>query len=68
MLIIGRKTQERKITDKIKKEKDIKEDEKSLKGQEKKENRKYLHFFFNPLQPSVSFLYPLKTSEKLKVF
>ena len=25
----------------------IKEDEKRLKGQEKKENRKYLHFIFN---------------------
>ena len=24
--------------------------------------------FFNPLQPGVAFLYPLKTSENLKVF
>ena len=38
------KTQERKMTDQVKKNKDIKEDEERLKGQEKKENRKYLHF------------------------
>ena len=41
------KTQERKMTDQIKKNKDIKEDEESLKGWEKKENRNYLHFIFN---------------------
>ena len=34
------KTQERKMTDKIKKNKDIKEDEDRPKGQEKKETRK----------------------------
>ena len=36
--------QERKMTDQVKKNKDIKEDEERLKGQEKKENTKYLHF------------------------
>ena len=40
-------TQERKMTDQVKKNKDIKEDEERLKRQEKKENRKYLHFTFN---------------------
>ena len=47
MLIVGGGTQERKMTDQIKKNKYIKEGEESLKGQEKKENRKYLHFIFN---------------------
>ena len=37
-------TQERKMTDQVKKNKDIKKDEERLKGQGKKENRKYLHF------------------------
>ena len=36
--------QERKMTDQVKKNKDIKEDKERLKGQEKKENTKYLHF------------------------
>ena len=36
-----------KMTDQVKKNKDIREDEERLKGQEKKENRKYLHFIFN---------------------
>ena len=40
MLIFWGKTQERKIADKEKKNKDIKEDEERLKGQEKKANRK----------------------------
>ena len=44
--ILG-KTNERKVTDKVKKNKDIREDEERLKGQEKKENRKYFHFIFN---------------------
>ena len=35
------------MKDQVKKNKDIKEDEERLKGQEKKENRKYLHFMFN---------------------
>ena len=47
MLIFWGKTQEREMTDKVKKNKDIREDEERLKGQEKKENRKYLHFIFN---------------------
>ena len=47
MLKFGVKTQERKMKDQVKKNKDIKEDEERLKGQEKKENRKYLHFMFN---------------------
>ena len=38
MLIYGGKTQERKIKDQINKNKDIKEDEERLKGQEKIEN------------------------------
>ena len=46
MLISGRKTQDRKMTDHIKKNKDIKEDEERLKEQEKKKT-KYLHFTFN---------------------
>ena len=33
--------------DQSKKNKDIKEDEERLKGQRKKENRKYLHFIFD---------------------
>ena len=37
-------TQERKMTDQVKKNKDIKKDEERLKGQRKKKNRKYLHF------------------------
>ena len=36
-------TQERKMTDQVKKNKDIKEDEERLKGPE---NRKYVHFIF----------------------
>ena len=40
-------TKERKMTDQAKENKDIKEDEERLKGQEKKENRKHLHFIFN---------------------
>ena len=44
--ILG-KTNERKVTDKVKKNKDIREDEERLKGQEKKENRQYMHFTFN---------------------
>ena len=44
--ILG-KTNERKVTDKVKKNKDIREDEERLKGQEKKENRKYLHFILD---------------------
>ena len=44
MLIIGVKTQERKMTDQIKKNRDIKEDQERLKGQGEKENRKYLCF------------------------
>ena len=43
----GEGTQEREMTDQVKKNKDIKEDEERLKGQEKKECRKYLHFIFN---------------------
>ena len=35
------------MADQVKKNKDIKEDEERLKGQEKKENRNYLHFIFN---------------------
>ena len=35
------------MTVKIKKNKDMKEDQESLKGKEKKENKKYLHFCFN---------------------
>ena len=35
------------MTDQLKKNKDITEDEEGLKGQEKKENRKYLPFIFN---------------------
>ena len=35
------------MADKEKKNKDFKEDEERLKGQEKKANRKYLHFIFN---------------------
>ena len=35
------------MTDQVKKNKDIKEDEERLKEQEKKENRKYLHFTSN---------------------
>ena len=43
--MFGRKTQERKMTDHIKNNKDIKEDEERLKEQEKKEkNRKYISF------------------------
>ena len=42
MLIVGRKTQERKMTDQIKKNKNIKEDEERLKGEEKQ-----LHFILN---------------------
>ena len=34
-------TKERKMTDQAKENKDIKEDEERLKGQEKKENRKH---------------------------
>ena len=45
MLMFGRKTQERKMTDHIKNNKDIKEGEERLKEQEKKEkNRKYISF------------------------
>ena len=40
MQIFGEKTQERK-------NKDIRVDEEWLKGQKKKENRKYLYFIFN---------------------
>ena len=47
MLIFGGKTKERKMADQVKKNKDIKEDEERLKGQDKRENRKYLHFIFN---------------------
>ena len=43
----GEGTQEREMTDQVTKNKDIKEDEERLKGQEKKESRKYLHFIFN---------------------
>ena len=46
-LSLGRGTQERKMTGQVKKSKDLKEDEERLKRQEKKENRKYLHFIFN---------------------
>ena len=35
------------MTDQVKKNKDIREYEERLKGQEEKENRKYLHFIFN---------------------
>ena len=35
------------MTDQNKKNQDIKEDEERLKGQEEKENRKYLQFIFN---------------------
>ena len=41
------KTLERRMTDKVKQNKDIREDGGRLKGQEKKESRKYLHFIFN---------------------
>ena len=43
------KTQERKVTDHIKKNKDIKKAEQRLKEQEKKKlkSRKYLYFIFN---------------------
>ena len=48
------------MTDQVKKNKNIKEDEERLKGQEKKENRKYLHFIFNlftiDLRPYLSVL------------
>ena len=44
MLIVVGKTQERRMTDKIKKNSDIKKNKDM-----KKENRKYLHFFFNHL-------------------
>ena len=47
MLIFGGKTQEGEMTDQKKKNQDIKEDEERLKGQEEKENRKYLQFIFN---------------------
>ena len=46
MLIVGGKTPERKMTDQVKRNKDIKNDEERLKGREKKENTKYLHFIF----------------------
>ena len=48
--IEGKHIHEVKMADKIKKNSNKKEDEekKKLKGQEKKENRKYLHLFFNP--------------------
>ena len=39
--------QEKKMTGQIKNNQDIKDDKESLKGQENKENRKYLHFIFN---------------------
>ena len=39
----GGETQERKMADQVKKNKDIKEDEERLKGPE---NRKYVHFIF----------------------
>ena len=35
------------MTDQARKNKDIREDEERLKGQEKKENRQYMHFTFN---------------------
>ena len=35
------------MTGKVKQNKDIREDGERLKGQEKKENTKYLHFIFN---------------------
>ena len=47
MLIFGGETKERKMADQVKKNKDIQEDEERLKGQDKRENRKYLHFIFN---------------------
>ena len=47
MLIFERKTQEKQMADQVKKKKDIKEYEERLKGQEKEENRKSLHFIFN---------------------
>ena len=34
----------------------------------RKVNRDKVHHKVNPLQPGVAFLYPLKTSENLKVF
>ena len=41
-------TQERKMTDQIKRNKNLKEDEERLKEWEKKiKSRKYLHFIFN---------------------
>ena len=47
MLIFERETKEKKMTDQVKKNKDINEDEERLKEQEKKENRNYLQFIFN---------------------
>ena len=45
MLIFGGETKERKMADQVKKNKDIQEDEERLKGQDKRENRKYLDFY-----------------------
>ena len=49
MLIFEGETKEKKMTDQVKKNKYIKEDEERLKEQEKKENRNYLQFIFNLL-------------------
>ena len=48
MLIFWGKTQERKMTDQIKNNKDVKQDKERLKEQEKKiKYRNYFHFIFN---------------------
>ena len=49
MLIFEGETKEKKMTDQVKKNQYIKEDEERLKEQEKKENRNYLQFIFNLL-------------------
>ena len=49
MLIFEGETKEKKMTDQVKKNKYIKEDEERLKEQEKKKNRNYLQFIFNLL-------------------
>ena len=49
MLIFEGETKEKKMTDQVKKNKYIKEDEERLKEQEKKNNRNYLQFIFNLL-------------------
>ena len=47
MLIFGVKRRKGKWRTRLKKKKKKKKDEESLKGQEKKENGKYLHFILN---------------------